>query len=639
MNFIQNIKTWFSKLRVKFTIFAFIIAAFISLFIFFYFSQRFENERIKTFYDSSERSLKTISVASGLELLSPNSNILDETLNSLISANRIEYLVIVDNSKKIVKSYNLTAAEEHNYLSTGIHEKIDINKSIHRKTAHVNFKSEPIGEIYLGYSSIKLFNEIRAVKISIGIVSVILFVTNLLLVSLIGSLFTRPIDKITRAAEMISKGNLSQRIKYSPNDELKGLTKVFDFMAMNLEQASGQIDSLNKQIKNLFRDKVGELNLEINQRRMAEFSLRQSEEQFKLLFELAPIGMVINSTSGKIMKVNKAFCETLGYSETELIGRDIEGFIYPEDKRAVSRHHKDLADELNPNIYFENRFVRKDGEIIHTIVESVLVKDDEGKPSNFIDQVIDISLRKKVEEELLVSKEKAEESDRLKTAFLAQMSHEIRTPLNIILNATPLLADEAACLNKEKELLLDAVNSSGKRLLRTIDLILNMSSVQAGNYKPNFELIRLEKILGELIRDFQPLCSEKNISLSLATEVKNPEIKGDKYTLVQIFQNLIGNAVKYTKKGSVTVKVYKNKEEKICVDIKDTGIGMSKEYLANLFSPFSQENVGYKREFEGNGLGLALVKKYVEINNSEIKVASEKDKGSVFTVIFPLNQN
>ncbi len=639
MNFIQNIKTWFSKLRVKFTIFAFIIAALISLSIFFYFSQRFENERIKTFYDSSERSLKTISVASGLELLSPNSNILDETLNSLISANRIEYLVIVDNSKKIVKSYNLTAAEEHNYFSTGINEKIDINKSIHRNSAHVNFKSEPIGKIYLGYSSIKLFNEIRAVKISIGIVSVILFVTNLLLVSLIGSLFTRPIDKITRAAEMISKGNLSQRIKYSPNDELKGFTKAFDFMAMNLEQASGQIDSLNKQIKNLFRDKVGELNLEINQRRMAEFSLRQSEEQFKLLFELAPIGMVINSTSGKIMKVNKAFCETLGYSETELISKDIEGFIYPEDKRAVSRHHKDLVDELNPNIYFENRFVRKDGEIIHTIVESVLVKDDEGKPSNFIDQVIDISLRKKVEEELLVSKEKAEESDRLKTAFLAQMSHEIRTPLNIILNATPLLADEAACLNKEKELLLDAVNSSGKRLLRTIDLILNMSSVQAGNYKPNFELIRLEKILGELIRDFQPLCSEKNISLSLATEVKNPEIKGDKYTLVQIFQNLIGNAVKYTKKGSVTVKVYKNKEEKICVDIKDTGIGMSKEYLANLFSPFSQENVGYKREFEGNGLGLALVKKYVEINNSEIKVASEKDKGSVFTVIFPLNQN
>lgn len=437
---------------------------------------------------------------------------------------------------------------------------------------------------------------------------------------------------------MISQGNLSQRIKYSPNDELKGLTKAFDFMAMNLEQASGQIDNLNKQIKNLFRDKVGELNLEINQRRMAEFSLRQSEEQFKLLFELAPIGMVIDSPEGKIMKVNKAFCETVGYSETELIGKDAQSLIYPEDIMVIERLHKDLIDEIHPDIYIEKRFLRKDNEIIYAIVKSVLVRDDEGKPLHFIDQMIDISERKQVEKELLVAKEKAEESDRLKTAFLAQMSHEIRTPLNIILNATPLLADETAIRNKEKELLLEAVNSSGKRLLRTIDLILNMSSVQAGNYKPNFEIIQLDKILSELVRDFHALSIEKNIALGFVNDLKNPEIRADKYTLIQIFQNLIGNAVKYTRKGSVTVKVYKNKDEKICVDIKDTGIGMSREYQANLFSPFSQENVGYKREFEGNGLGLALVKKYVDINNSEIKVSSEKDKGSVFTIIFQNNQ-
>jgi PAS domain S-box-containing protein len=639
MNFLQNIKSWFSKLRVKFTIFAFIITAFISLTIFFYFSERFEHERIKTFYDNTERALKTISVASSIELLSPNNNILDEALNSLISANRIEYLIISDNSGRIIKAYNLTAAEKNDYRTTDRREEIDKDKNVIRKTADVTYRKESIGKIYLGYPTIKLNNEIGAVKISIGVVCVVLFVTNLLLVSLISSLFTRPIDKITRAAEMISRGNLSQRIKYPANDELRGLTKAFDYMAMNLEQASGQVDSLNKQIKNLFRDKVGELNLEINQRRMAEFSLRQSEEQFKLLFELAPIGMVINSPGGKIMKVNKAFCETLGYSEMELIGKEMDDFIFADDKKAVARRHKDMVDELNPNIYFENRFLRKDNEIMHAIVETVLVKDDEGKPSHFIDQVIDISQRKNVERELLIAKEKAEESDRLKTAFLAQMSHEIRTPLNIILNATPLLADDAACLNKEKELLLEAVNSSGKRLLRTIDLILNMSSVQAGNYKPNFELIRLEKMLNELIRDFQPLSFEKKLSLTFATDIKNPEVVGDKYTLMQIFQNLIGNAIKYTKKGSVSVKVYRNKEEKICVDIKDTGIGMSKEYLSNLFSPFSQENVGYKREFEGNGLGLALVKKYVEINNFDIKVASEKDKGSVFTVIFPLMEN
>lgn len=637
MNFVQNISSWVSKLRVKFTISASIITAFISLAIFFYFSQRFEEERKKAFQDNSNIALKSIAVTSGLELSSGNS-VLDETIEVLLSANRIVYMVIIDTADNVIRAYNLPGAENNNFKSTANNEKIGKNESIFRKTGQIISKNHIIGKIFLGFSLTKLNNDIKTVQISVGIVSAVLFLINILLVSLIGSLFTRPIDKITRAAEMISQGNLSQRIKYSPNDELKGLTKAFDFMAMNLEQASGQIDNLNKQIKNLFRDKVGELNLEINQRRMAEFSLRQSEEQFKLLFELAPIGMVIDSPEGKIMKVNKAFCETVGYSETELIGKDAQSLIYPEDIMVIERLHKDLIDEIHPDIYIEKRFLRKDNEIIYAIVKSVLVRDDEGKPLHFIDQMIDISERKQVEKELLVAKEKAEESDRLKTAFLAQMSHEIRTPLNIILNATPLLADETAIRNKEKELLLEAVNSSGKRLLRTIDLILNMSSVQAGNYKPNFEIIQLDKILSELVRDFHALSIEKNIALGFVNDLKNPEIRADKYTLIQIFQNLIGNAVKYTRKGSVTVKVYKNKDEKICVDIKDTGIGMSREYQANLFSPFSQENVGYKREFEGNGLGLALVKKYVDINNSEIKVSSEKDKGSVFTIIFQNNQ-
>jgi len=637
MNFVQNISSWFSKLRVKFTISASIITAFISLAIFFYFSQRFEEERKKAFQDNSNIALKSIAVTSGLELSSGNSA-LDETISALLSANRIIYLVIIDTADNVVRAYNLSAAENNDFKSTAGNEKINKNVSTLRNTGQIIYKNHIIGKIFLGFSLTKLNNDIKAVQISVGIVSAVLFLINIFLVSLIGSLFTRPIDKITRAAEMISQGNLSQRIKYSQNNELKGLTKAFDFMAMNLEQASGQIDNLNKQIKNLFRDKVGELNLEINQRKMAEFSLRQSEEQFKLLFELAPIGMVIDSPEGKIMKVNKAFCETVGYSETELIGKDAQSLIYPEDIVVLEKLHKDLIDEIYPDIYIEKRFLRKDNEIIYAIVKSVLVRDDEGKPLHFIDQIIDISERKQVEKELVVAKEKAEESDRLKTAFLAQMSHEIRTPLNIILNATPLLADETAIRNKEKELLLEAVNSSGKRLLRTIDLILNMSSVQAGNYKPNFESIQLDKILGELVRDFHPLSIEKNITLGFVNDLKNPEIRADKYTLIQIFQNLIGNAVKYTRKGSVTVKCYKNKDEKICVDIKDTGIGMSKEYQANLFSPFSQENVGYKREFEGNGLGLALVKKYVDINNSEIKVSSEKDKGSVFTIIFLNNQ-
>jgi signal transduction histidine kinase len=142
----------------------------------------------------------------------------------------------------------------------------------------------------------------------------------------------------------------------------------------------------------------------------------------------------------------------------------------------------------------------------------------------------------------------------------------------------------------------------------------------------------LNNELKNLVEEFKPLCLEKNIGLKFQTHLDDAQIMADKYTFEQIFQNLISNAIKYTRQGQVDVVVFKT--DKIFVEIKDTGIGMSNEYLEKLFIPFSQEDVGHKREFEGNGLGLALVKKYVEINNGVIKVESEKDMGSTFTVIF-----
>ena len=130
------------------------------------------------------------------------------------------------------------------------------------------------------------------------------------------------------------------------------------------------------------------------------------------------------------------------------------------------------------------------------------------------------------------------------------------------------------------------------------------------------------------------MSSEKNIALVLRNKVREPKICADKYTLNQIFQNLIGNAVKYTLSGAIEITIAENFSGNINVEVKDSGIGMSEEYMANLFTPFSQEDAGHKRKFEGNGLGLALVKEYVMLNNAKVSVESEKNKGSVFTVVF-----
>jgi PAS domain S-box-containing protein len=386
-------------------------------------------------------------------------------------------------------------------------------------------------------------------------------------------------------------------------------------------------------LKTAFRDKLGELNLEINQRRIAEASLKKSEEQFRLLFSIAPIGMVITGPDRSIRKVNKAFEQTLGYNLDELLKMTTIDLTYYEDKLKDEQIYKEFLDDNLDNKTFEKRFVTKDGNIIEVIVRTILYKDENKKPIIFIEQVIDITEQNKMQKDLRIAKEKAEESDRMKSAFLAQMSHEIRTPLNVILAASSIFEEEVKeYLDEDSREVVDSVKSAGKRLLRTIDLILNMSAIQTGKYEPTFEKIKLNEELKSMVHELKPVCFDKNILLNFATHIENAEIKADRYTVQQIFQNIISNSIKYTKQGKVDVVVFKT--DKIFVEIKDTGIGMSKEYVEKLFNPFSQEDIGQKREFEGNGLGLALVKKYVDINNASIKVESEKGRGSTFTVIF-----
>jgi len=219
------------------------------------------------------------------------------------------------------------------------------------------------------------------------------------------------------------------------------------------------------------------------------------------------------------------------------------------------------------------------------------------------------------------------------------MSHEIRTPLNVILTSIPLLADEISSKDEELKIILDSVKSAGRRLQRTIDMILNMSSVQSGNYKPVFEKFDLLTDLKKLMNEFKSLSDDKGLELKFKQSADESFIVADRYTVNQIFQNLINNAIKYTLKGYVEVFVRNESDNKVRVEIRDSGIGMSDEYLKKIFTPFSQEDVGYKREFEGNGLGLALVKKYVELNKAEIEVESEKSIGSVFSVTFDLSVN
>ena len=216
------------------------------------------------------------------------------------------------------------------------------------------------------------------------------------------------------------------------------------------------------------------------------------------------------------------------------------------------------------------------------------------------------------------------------------MSHEIRTPINAILSFSGLLKDELEDkLDDDLKTCFAIMTRAGKRIIRTIDLILNMAEMQTGYFQPTFEKIDVNTRISEAMQyDFKQSAADKKIFLKYNYKSTTKTILVDEYTFDVIIKNLIDNAIKYTFSGGVEVNVFDSGNDKLAVEVKDSGIGISSEYLPQLFEPFSQEEQGYTRRFEGNGLGLALIKKYTDINGAEIIVDSKKGEGSKFIVFF-----
>lgn len=379
------------------------------------------------------------------------------------------------------------------------------------------------------------------------------------------------------------------------------------------------------------------LSFEINQRIGMENILRESEERFRKIYEEASIGIYRSTPQGKALMANPALLKMLGYpsfDDLASISIETDGYVDSE----VRKRFMDLMEAEGEVKGFESIWRKYDGSPIHVIESSRAVRDAKGKIIYYEGAVEDLTARKKLEESYLKAKEEAEKSDKLKSEFLAQMSHEIRTPLNSVLSLISLIEEEVRDkVEDDTKVSFDLIKRGGKRLIRTVELILNMAEMQTGSYDYSPMVFDLHKeILKDLVYEFNYSVKNKKINFRMCNQTESSLIYADKYSVLQILSNLIDNAIKYTQEGYIEVGLMKDYEKRTVFYVKDTGVGISKEYIPYMFSLFSQEEQGYTRRFEGNGLGLALVKKYCEINKAQIEFTSEKGKGSEFRVAFPL---
>lgn len=240
----------------------------------------------------------------------------------------------------------------------------------------------------------------------------------------------------------------------------------------------------------------------------------------------------------------------------------------------------------------------------------------------------------KTNQDLIIAKEKAEESSRLKRAFLLNINHEIRTPMNGIMGFTGLIKGTTSIDNQKKY--LDIINKSSVRLLHTIEDIINISMIEAGLEKVSIEEVNMNEQLEDIYEFFKPEANKKGLKLSVTHTLLEQDsiIKSDQIKIYSVLSNLVKNAIKFTEKGSIEFGCYLI-ENSLKIFIKDTGIGIPLNRQPFIFDRFVQADIEDEAVHEGTGLGLAISKSYVEMLGGQIEVESEEALGSLFSVTIP----
>jgi signal transduction histidine kinase/CheY-like chemotaxis protein/HAMP domain-containing protein len=462
---------------------------------------------------------------------------------------------------------------------------------------------------------------------------------------------TQPILRLGSTAKAIAAGNLDQKVSVNSTTELNSLAESFNLMAHQLRESFLALERTNEELESRVTqrtrelgEKNAQLQKEIRDRRKVEAALKTSEAELRLMFAAMTDMVVVFDAEGRYQKyvqtkyvLTQSFAykpdiDRIGKKVDEVLPKEIANLILDAIQQALHlKEEPRNPDGTRKNVFVEYHLLNKNRET--WFLASVSPLSD----NTVLWVARDITKQKKTEAALKKAKETADAANLAKSQFLSNMSHELRTPLNIILGFTQLLLRNQS-LNSQQQEYLDTINRSGEDLLTLINDVLEMSKIEAGRVILNETNFDLYGLLDRLQQMFALKARSRGLQLILERSPTIPQyICADESKLRQILVNLLGNAIKFTKIGQVTLRVetpHQNitPDEPITLNfsVEDTGCGIADSDFNRLFEPFVQTEAGQKAQ-EGTGLGLPISQRFVRLMGGDIRVNSTLGKGSIFS--------
>lgn len=358
-------------------------------------------------------------------------------------------------------------------------------------------------------------------------------------------------------------------------------------------------------------------------REKAEQALLASEETFRSAIDDALIGMALMAPDGRLLKVNKALCNLLGYKEEELLYQDLRSITHPDDREENTEYvRKALAGEIK-TYQMEKRYHSKSGRVVWALLSVSLVRHPNGEPNYFISQTQDITERKEME--------------RIKNEFISIVSHELRTPLTSIRGSLDLLVGAMAKdLPEKANLLLNIARQNSERLILLINDMLDMDKIASGQMRFNITEENLSPLIRQAVETNQPYASKFGVSFVALPIHAGLKVRVDSERLSQVLANLLSNAAKFSNQGDAVEITTRSTGKTVHILVTDHGPGIPEEYRPRVFDKFSQADSSGTRVKGGSGLGLHISKQIIEHMGGRIGFASETGNGSTFWVELPI---